>query len=60
MILASDPVAFFTEDHYNGFPAVLVRLEAISVDDLRPLVIEAWKCKASREHIQAVFGTYDP
>ena len=44
MILQSDPAAFFTEDHYNGFPAVLVRLEAISREDLEPLVVEAWKC----------------
>ncbi|HEY3201547.1 MAG TPA: hypothetical protein VGK55_13465, partial [Actinomycetes bacterium] len=25
-LLASDPDKFFTEPHYNGFPAVLVRL----------------------------------
>ena len=46
IILASDPSVYFTEEHYNGFPAVLVRLEAISVEDLQPLIIEAWKCKA--------------
>ena len=46
MILQSDPAVFFTEDHYNGYPAVHVRIEAISVEDLRPLVIEAWKSKA--------------
>ncbi len=47
MILQSDPSVFFTEDHYNGFPAVLVRLEAISKEDLEPLVVEAWKCMAA-------------
>jgi hypothetical protein len=25
---------FFTEPHYNGFPAVLVRLPAIGVEEL--------------------------
>ena len=29
MLIASDPEKFFTEPHYNGFPAVLVRLAAI-------------------------------
>ncbi len=46
MLLASDPEVYFTEDHYNGFLAVLVRVEAISIEELEPLVVEAWKCKA--------------
>src|SRR5262245_53687221 len=29
-LLAMDPAVFFTEPHYNGFPAVLVRLPAVS------------------------------
>ena len=46
VILGSDERKFFTEPHYNGFPAVLVRLEAIEADELEDLLIEAWKCKA--------------
>lgn len=49
MILESNPEVFFTEDHYNGFSAVLVRLDKISAEDLRPLLVEAWKCKAPAE-----------
>src|SRR5262247_2810863 len=30
-LLAGDPEIFFTEPHYNGYPAVLVRLAAIRV-----------------------------
>ena len=45
-LIASDPERFFTEPHYNGFPAVLVRLPAITVRDLRPLITEAWRCQA--------------
>ncbi len=41
-LLASDPAKFFTEPHYNGFPAVLVRLAAIDADELEELLIEAW------------------
>ena len=46
LLLSSDPVKFFTEPHYNGFPAVLVRLKAVSVADLRMLIEEAWRCQA--------------
>jgi hypothetical protein len=45
-ILASDADKFFTEPHYNGFPAVLVRLAAIEPAELEDLIIEAWRCKA--------------
>jgi hypothetical protein len=39
----------FTEAHYNGFPAVLVRLEEIEEADLTPLVVEAWRCVAPKQ-----------
>lgn len=41
-LLAADPVALFTEPHYNGYPAVLVRLESMSIADLAPLLEQAW------------------
>jgi hypothetical protein len=47
-LLASDPEKFFTEPHYNGFPAVLVRLTAVDVDELRELITDAWRCQAPR------------
>lgn len=50
VILGSfDPGKVFTEPHYNNYPAVLVRLEAIEVHELADLVIEAWRCKAPKE-----------
>jgi hypothetical protein len=52
VILGSDPDKFFTEPHYNGYPAVLVRLEAIGPHELEELVIEAWRCKAPAELIR--------
>src|SRR5438477_4791385 len=45
-LLAAEPAAFFTEPHYNGFPAILVRLDAISVADLKRLIAAAWQCRA--------------
>jgi hypothetical protein len=37
---------FFTTPHFNGYPAVLARLEELGPDDLEELVIEAWLCRA--------------
>jgi hypothetical protein len=49
LLLSAEPAKFFTEPHYNGFPAVLVRLEAVSVADLEMLIQEAWRCQAPGE-----------
>lgn len=45
-ILDSDPEVYFTEPHYDGYSAVLVRLERICKDELADLLLEAWKCRA--------------
>jgi hypothetical protein len=42
-LLATDSEKFFTEPHYDGFPAILVRLPALKVAELRPLIVEAWR-----------------
>lgn len=46
LLISAEPVRFFTEPHYNGFPAVLVRLAEVSVSDLRLLLEDAWRCQA--------------
>jgi hypothetical protein len=43
-LLAGDPERFFTEPHYNGYPAILVRLQAVNVRQLRQLIESAWRC----------------
>lgn len=53
-ILSSDPGKFFTEDHYRGFPAVLVRLDKISSKELRGLLTAAWRCQAPRALVKAM------
>ncbi|HEY4101401.1 MAG TPA: hypothetical protein VGM20_11070 [Gemmatimonadales bacterium] len=50
-LLALDQKKFFTEPHYNGYPAVLVRLDEVTVSELRPLITEAWRCQAPKELI---------
>jgi len=49
LLISAEPTKFFTEPHYDGYPAVLVRLAAVKVADLRPLIAEGWRCVAPRE-----------
>lgn len=46
--LADDPDVFFTTPHFEGYPAVLVRLEAITVEDLEEVIVEAWLARAPK------------
>ena len=46
VLISVEPEKFFTEPHYNGFPAVLVKLAAVSVPDLRELLKAAWRTQA--------------
>ncbi len=55
-ILLSDPETFFTEDHYRGFPAVLVRLDKVSEKELRGLLTLAWSCRAPRALVKATIA----
>jgi hypothetical protein len=41
-LLSSDPRAYFTVPHYDGYPAVLVRLAEVDPDELRELLAESW------------------
>lgn len=45
LMISNEPAKFFTEPHYNGFPAVLVRLTEVSVKELRGLLTDAWQCQ---------------
>jgi hypothetical protein len=56
-LLADDPAVYFTTPHFDGYPAVLVRLEQISAEDLEELIVEAWLCRApkrlAKQYIEA-------
>jgi hypothetical protein len=47
-LLATEPELYFTTPHFDGYPAVLVRLDRIPLDDLRELIVEAWLDRAPR------------
>ena len=45
-MLADDPEVYFTTSHFDGYPAVLVRLDRISGRELEEVVVEAWLARA--------------
>ncbi len=49
MLLELEPALFFETDHYKGWPAMLVRLQAIDDASLTQRVIAAWREKAPRK-----------
>lgn len=52
MILSMDSEKFFTEPHYNNYPAVLIRLKAVKVRELRVLIEDAWRCQAPKSVVR--------
>ena len=47
-LLADDSDVYFTTPHFEGYPAVLVQLERIGLDDLQELIVEAWLARAPK------------
>jgi hypothetical protein len=45
-LLADDPTIYFTTPHFDGYPAILVRLDRIGLEDLQELIVEAWLARA--------------
>jgi len=56
-LLADDPDVFFTTPHFNGYPAILVRLDRIAVEDLREVIVEAWLARAPKRLAQEYVDT---
>ena len=51
-LLQDDSGVFFTTPHFDGYPAILVQLDQIGLDDLREVVVEAWLCRAPKRVLQ--------
>ncbi len=52
-LLADNPQVFFTTSHFDGYAAILVRLDRIAVADLDELVTEAWLVRAPKRLVNA-------
>jgi hypothetical protein len=47
-LIAEEPGTYFTTSHFDGYPAVLCRLDQLDDQALRELTTEAWACRAPR------------
>ena len=52
-LIGDDPTVFFTTAHFDGYPAILVRLDRIAVDDLQEVIVEAWLARAPKRLAKA-------
>ncbi len=53
-LIEMDPEACFTEPHYDGFPAILVRLAAVDPDLLGKLLTDGWRIQAPKRLVREV------
>jgi hypothetical protein len=51
-LIADDPGVFFTTPHFDGYPAILVQLDKIGLEDLQEVIVEAWLCRAPKRLAQ--------
>ena len=51
-LIADEPELYFTTPHFDGYPAVLVKLAAIDEGGLRELIVEAWLTQAPKRLVQ--------
>ena len=47
-LLQGQPDAFFSIPHYDGYPYVLVRMDAVDPTELAELIEEAWRIRAPK------------
>jgi hypothetical protein len=63
LILSDDRGIYFTTPHFNGYPAVLIRipdLERLGRDELFDLVAEAWLTRAQKRLAKAWLAEHQP
>jgi hypothetical protein len=47
-MIESEPDVFFTIPHFEGYPAILVKLDRIGAAELEEVIVEAWLCRAPK------------
>ena len=55
-LIADEPGRYFTTPHFDGYPAVLVRLAKIDRRGLRELIVDAWLTQAPKRLVQEFRG----
>lgn len=54
--LQGEPGKFFTTEHYDGYPAVLLWLDRVDAPELATLIREAWAVRAPKELLDGLDG----
>jgi hypothetical protein len=47
-LIGSNPRVYFTTPHFDGYAAVLLRLDKIAAKELREVMVEAWLTRAPK------------
>jgi hypothetical protein len=56
-LLADASGVFFTTPHFDGYPAILVQLDLIGLDDLEEVIVEAWLARAGPRLVKAFLAS---
>ena len=63
-LIADDPEVFFTTPHFDGYAAILVRVQRIAIDDLHEVIVEAWLARAptrlARRYVDTTLRQHAP
>ncbi|HZO33788.1 MAG TPA: MmcQ/YjbR family DNA-binding protein [Gaiellaceae bacterium] len=62
LLLAGRGDVFFTTPHFNGYPAVLMRIPSLAQldrDELRELVVDAWLTRAQKRVAKAWLAEHE-
>ena len=59
-LIADDPAVYFTTPHFDGYPAILVKLDAIGVPELTELIVEAWLAQAPKTLAKRYLADHPP
>jgi hypothetical protein len=51
-LIADEPGIYFTTPHFDGYPAVLVKLAEIEAPGLEELITEAWLTQAPKKLVE--------
>jgi hypothetical protein len=59
-LLQAGPGTFFITPHYDRYPAVLVRLSQLDLDEMTELVTEAWRLCAPKRMLASYDAEHPP
>lgn len=52
-LMAMEPDTFFITPHYREYPFVLIRLATVDPEELRALIVDAWRTLAPKRVVAA-------